>query len=107
MASRSKCAVAAAGVAAVALTVWWVWPRAARDQAGATPPPRPHLADNVGKVLPTPDHLKPPPGFIPPPLPLPLLGPVPAPSGDLPPLPPDGFIPPPPPRPKPSGGHGG
>src|SRR5690348_6415484 len=101
MATRSKCAVAAAGVVAVALTAWWVSPRAAREQAGASPPPRPRLADNVRKVPPTPDRLiKPPPGFVPPPPPLPLLGPVPAPSGELPPLPPDGFVPPPPPRPK-------
>jgi hypothetical protein len=103
MAMRSKCAVVAAGVIALVLTVWWVSPRPARDQAGAVPPPRPRLADNVRKVspTPTPDQLiKPPPGFVPPPLPLPLLGPVPAPSGELPPLPPGGFVPPPPPRPK-------
>jgi hypothetical protein len=107
MPSRWKYAAAAAGGLALGLAVWWFFPRGARPEAGATEaPPTPRAPLNRNAPPPAPDQLPPPPGVVPPPPALPLLGPVPAPSGDLPPLPKDGFVPPPPPRPKPAGPHG-
>jgi hypothetical protein len=100
-----KYAVAGAGGLAVGLAVWWFFPRVPREGRAAEPPgpPRPSARGQLPRA---PGRLAPPPGVTPPPPALPVLGPVPDPSGELPPLPPGGFVPPAPPRPKRAGPHG-
>jgi hypothetical protein len=103
MTIRGNHAVGAAAVLALGLAIYLSFFRGANREAGQVPLPRPGLLRDMSAPPPLPGRAA---LAVPPPLPLPLLGPVPFPSGELPPLPPDGFVPPPPPRPKPAGLHG-